>query len=92
MTREEAKKKLEETKKIYETLLRNRKELPKAKEMFDIVIKALEQPEVIKCGECKFFDTPECAMSGSCDGCELEYDNGFDETGFCSYGKRKDEG
>ena len=44
----------------------------------------------VKCGECKYFDTDECAMIGYCDGCDCKVDLGFNETGFCSHGERKD--
>lgn len=47
-------------------------------------------PAPVKCGECKFYDTDECAMVEYCDGCDCKVDLQFDETGYCSAGKQKD--
>lgn len=46
--------------------------------------------EVVRCGECKYFDTDECAMVGYCDGCDCKVDLGFDEKGYCSRGVKKE--
>jgi hypothetical protein len=47
-------------------------------------------PAPVKCGECKYYDTDECRMTGTCDGCDCEINLSFNSTGFCSYGERKE--
>lgn len=59
----------------------------------DMAIKALVQPEIIYCKECKHYKTHIDCVGGEYNGCEAWTDNGnemeVEPDDFCSYAERK---
>ena len=58
-------------------------------DILDIAIKALEQPEIIRCKDCKYmtehYDTDGNAPYWTCS----EWDSGTDYDGYCHYAERR---
>jgi len=50
----------------------------------------IDAVQVVRCGECQYFNTDECAMVGTCDGCDCQVDLAFNSTGYCAKGKRRE--
>lgn len=86
MTREEAKRELRFAKR--EVMADSY--IDKA---YDMAIKALEQPEIIRCGECKHYQFADNrALGFPVKRCEWTGFEDVDDNDFCSRAERREEG
>lgn len=87
MTREEAVKMIKDDIRLHHDGLSG-----KYRQALNIAIKALQQPEIIRCKGCKWSDWYTAASGGQYCYCMETGASGRTEDDFCSYAERQEEG
>ena len=54
---------------------------------FDMAIEALNQPEIIRCKDCKHWERRECGQYGTCE----NMDGFFTDDWYCADGERRSD-